>query len=65
MSRDDEREVLIQHYEAGSDNPSTNLNSIVGFLESILVNESFTAMQTKFCSKHAGMSNNEWVYIIN
>jgi hypothetical protein len=45
------QEVLLMRYDG--DGCGSNLNEIVGCLESILVNESFSTIQNDFCTKHA------------
>lgn len=50
-------EVLLQHYESkSSDDTNPNLDDIVGFFETILVEESFSEIQNDFCTKHASKS---------
>ena len=51
-------EVLLQHYEKkSSDDTKPNLDEIVGFFETILVDESFLEVQNDFCTKHASKSH--------
>ena len=59
MNVDEEKEVLFEHYENRSDNESTTMSDIVGFLESMLVDKSFIEMQSNFCSKYSGMVNSK------
>lgn len=53
-------EVLLQHYEKkSSDDTKPNLDEIVGFFETILVDESFLEVQNDFCTKHANIFSDE------
>jgi hypothetical protein len=57
MDPEDVKEVLFEHCEKESScAKNNNLDDVVGFLESILVDETFAEMQNDFCSKHAGKS---------
>lgn len=63
-----EQEVLFKLYEE-CDEVGSNLTEIVGFLENILVDEAFTAIQNEFCSKYASklfilfISNSNFIII--